>query len=247
MIAGNLSHQIEILSKTITFITPLICNIAIKENNLWTNTQVESTSERNNSYRKDFLKSLGYTPKKRKQFPCMVTGQSGDGEEVVAAHLAPAKSKARILDSIGMTEQDINSPRNFLLLSKNIEKAFDKLQLSFVKENPLSNNLVMKIWDNSIRSKKIWEGSDHVIGSYDGAILRLGHHIPFKRAMSYQAYQAYLVHKHLHFNEPIDFGTEEAREFARERKLMKQDVIKAINDEVEAYNEIDIEDDLEDL
>lgn len=210
----------------------------IESNNLWTGTQVkESESERSSSYRKDFLRHLGYNPKKRKQYPCMLTGQVGDGEKVVAAHIAPAKSKIRILNYIGMTADDINNPRNFLLLAKNVEVCFDRQQLSFVKENPLSNDLILKIWDSSASTIPIWESSKLLIGKYDGKKLLLGDHNPFRRALSYQAYQAYIRHAHIGHSIPLEYGSDDQTTFYRQRqtiKEMKDLVMRDIKEEVES-------------
>jgi len=222
-----------------SIIVPLVCNMAIKDNNLWTHTQIaDSETRRNETYRKDLLKYLGYNPKKRMDYPCMLTGQKGNGDFVVAAHLAPARSKIKILNQIGMKESDISDPRNFLLLASNIEKAYDSLQLSFIKENALSTRLVMKIWDDTIRKNKIWPNSNLVIGSYEGRPLNLGRHKPFKRALSFQAYQAYLKFSYIENEIRLEYGSDDQTEYAKERRLMKENVLRDIRDEIGSDDDI---------
>jgi hypothetical protein len=145
-------------------IIPIVNKIAIDSNNLWTMTQIaESVTSRDDYFRRNLLSHLGYhKPKKgrgRKLFKCMLTREDGDSEEIVAAHIAPARSSIRKLATIGMTESDLSDVRNGLLLAKGIELAFDRLQLSFVKSNPLSENLYLHIWDDSCRNNFIYEGS----------------------------------------------------------------------------------------
>jgi hypothetical protein len=49
----------------------------------------------------------------------------------------------------------------------------------------------MQIWDESIRSNPIFDGSTLIIGSFDGAELMLNGHNPFLRCLSYHAFQAW--------------------------------------------------------
>ncbi len=46
---------------------------------------------------------------------------------------------------------DINDPKNGLLLFKPIELAFDKFQLSFILDK--EENYYLKLWDSTLRSK----------------------------------------------------------------------------------------------
>ena len=68
----------------------------------------------------------------------------------------------------------------------------------------------MQIWDNRCRELPIYEGSKRKIGEFDGHVLNLGRHQPFRRALSFQAYQAYLLFKEkTELGEPaqLDVGT----------------------------------------
>jgi len=143
---------------------------------------------------------------------CMASGMSGNGDQVVCAHIAPCSSKEHLLAKVGLTKDDTGSTRNGLFLSKGFELAFDRLQLSFIRDpkNPLDSSLYLKIWDDSCRSHELWAGCDDAtIGEYDGWKLNLNGHEPFKRALSYQAYQAYSncpASEEQH-EEPIAYGT----------------------------------------
>ncbi len=235
----------------VVMIVPIVCNMAIESNNLWTNTQqTDAITEVDEEQKDRFLEHLGYdvqyhqsVKRKRLTCTCMVTNEDGDSDyQVVMAHIAPKRSKIRLLNSIGMNEGDLQDVRNCLLLAHGIEKGFDKLRLSFIKSNPLQNRLYMKIWDDSIRSESIFEGSSRTIGEFDGARLKLGEasgdtftHNPFRRALSYQAYIAYLRFKHIEGNiEPAEFGSDEETNYAVQCRLMKQSVIQSVEEELES-------------
>ena len=242
--------MLQSLVKSNEVILPAVCNVLIESNNLWNSTQMkESESERSTDYRRNLLVSLVYNLKKRKHYPCMLTGEVGNGDVVVAAHIAPAKSKLRILAYIGMSKEDVSDPRNFLLLAKNVEIAFDAQQISFVKESPISNDLILKIWDDSVARTPIWEltsftgrksHSREIIGNWKGKRLNLGSHAPFKRALSYQAYQAYLRHSYVGHTIPLEYGSDTQTDYFKQRKVLKElkdRVVRDIRDEVDSDND----------
>jgi len=143
---------------------------------------------------------------------CMASGMSGNGDQVVCAHIAPCSSKESLLAKVGLTKADVGSIRNCLFLARGLEIAFDNLQLSFIRDRtkPLNSNLFLKIWDDSCRSHKLWaDCGAATIGDYDGSELNLNGHEPFKRALSYQAYQAYsnCLASEEQYEEPIAYGT----------------------------------------
>jgi hypothetical protein len=220
---------------TLNQLVPLVVNASVESNNLWTHTQMkDSETDRNGNYRKVFLEYLGYSNQKRRKYPCMLTGQTGYGECVVVAHITPAKSKLRILKTIGMRKEDVKDPRNFLLLSKNVELCFDALQISFIKSNPLSTELTLKIWDKTVMSKPIWKDSKILIGHFDGEKLILGQHAPFRRGLSYQAYQAFLKFNYVDSIMPLEYGSDPNSEFSKNRRLLKDDLIRDIRTEVDS-------------
>ena len=132
-----------------------------------------------------------------------------------------------------MKESDVSNVRNGLLLCKGIEEAFDRLQLSFVKSNPLSMDLFLKIWDDSCRSNPLYPGSTILIGGFDGSRLDLSAHKPFLRALSFQAYQSYLVYKNQTMSvAPAEYGSDPECEYFKGRELLKSAVLRDIQFEV---------------
>ena len=226
------------IGRHVAFLVPLVCDMTIEANNLWTNTQIaDSTSAREDFFRANLTEHLGYKSsgrKKRILYTCMASGVQGDNNEIEAAHIAPAKSVLKRLSSIGMNEDGVNSVRNGLLLASGIHREFDYLRISFVKSNPLSECLYMKIWDGTCSHLPVFPGSDRTIGEFDGATLNLGKHGPFKRALSFQAYMAFLKHKHIPENlEPVEYGSENESNYFNERQVMKEAVTRDMRDEVE--------------
>lgn len=220
-------------------LVPMVCNLMIEANNLWTNTQIADTvTDRSDEFKKDLLSHLGYDinkgGRKRTLYKCMVSGVEGNGQDIQGAHIAPARSSMKRLAHIGMTPDDVNDVRNGLLLATGIHKAFDHLRLSFVKSNPLSQQLYLKIWDKSCRNVEVYPGANRTIGEFDGAKLKLAHHLPFKRALSYHAYIAYLKFSFVPTNSlPIEYGSENESEFYSERRLMKDAVIQNMKEELQ--------------
>jgi len=58
-------------------LVPIVCNLMIEANNLWTNTQIADTvTDRDEEFRKNLVSHLGYdiskSGKKRVMFKCMV-------------------------------------------------------------------------------------------------------------------------------------------------------------------------------
>ena len=240
------------LERTITNairpMTNILCELVVEQNNLYGKSALgsDTMSDRGKTFRNNLLESLGFSKKKRKiGYPCMVTEISGDGECVVAAHIAPAHSRVKYLRNIGLTEEDVNSSRNGLLLSKNIEIAFNRLQLSFIR-GPIADltglprdGFTMKIWDDDCRNTFIWNGSKKRIGEYDGKQLLLGTHNPLKQVLSYQAYTAFLHFRHVlnvTVSEPSEFGSDNASNYYKNRKLMKDNLLRDVIEEVD-HNE----------
>jgi hypothetical protein len=103
-----------------------------------------------------------------------------------------------------------------------------------VKSNPLSDSLYLKIWDVDCSDLPVYPGSNRIIGEFNGAKLRLGPHAPFRRALSFQAFTAFLKYKHIPTNvEPVEYGSENESDYLAKRKMMKEAVIRDIRNEIE--------------
>jgi hypothetical protein len=236
------------MKRAIEPMTAALCEMIVEQHNLYSESALgsETKSERGKMFRQDLLISLGYDLDKPRKYPCMITREIGGGDCVVAAHIVPARSKVKNLRNIGLTTEDVASSRNGLLLSKNIEIAFDALQLSFIK-SPVSDEtglpregFVMKIWDDNCRKTSIWRDSDKRIGDYDGHQLLLEEHKPLKRALSNQAYTAFLHFKHvLNITSlpPSEFGTDNESIYYKQRKLLKDNLARDLTEEFDDSND----------
>ena len=79
-------------------------------------------------------------------------------------HLLPRSTGKSIYEFHGLTSDDMKSNRNLLFLAANIEKAYDRQQISFVKKSILEDELVLKIWYLTIANTTISAGSAKTIG-----------------------------------------------------------------------------------
>ena len=191
------------LSSKLDVMIPFVTRINARLNNPWTPSKVTGT--RDDHFRNNLKKHLGITGN---NIPCMLTGQVGNGEQVCAAHILPCSTTDNIYLDLRMTLSDLNSPRNGLFLSKNVEIEFDLLRLSFVPKDVLHPyELKMVIWSEESRTKFIWDGHEHMIGQYEGCTLTLHDHYPFRRALSFQAYQAHEHARGLAEDRHREFGT----------------------------------------
>lgn len=165
---------------------------------------------------------------------CMVTGISGNGEQVICAHLVPVRSKGQVLlRELGISAEDINSLSNCAFWALGIESAYETLRISFVKSNPLVDKLYMKIWDDSVKELPIFARNAHKIGEYDNYELKVGHEI-MKRALSYQAYQAYLhwAPNNQLVEESCRYASPGIYKFRKTMDIMRSDYLKASDGEV---------------
>ena len=177
---------------------------------------------------------------------CMVSGELGSHTQVIAAHIHPHCSPIDTLNYAGLTRAEVDSVRNALLLADGIEKAFDRLDISFVPLSPVTpDRFVLKIWTSAglaasgvvgkkgyhigdVRPLPIWNSKkqQHSIGEYEGSELLYGpsSSAPLRRALSYQAWLAYdraLKQGWVSSAQepPPDFGTPNDSPFQRQRRL----------------------------
>lgn len=155
---------------------------------------------------------------------CMLTGIKSN---VVLAHILPHSTKARVCQTLGMVGL-INDDRNLLFLCSGLERAFDRLLISFVpdKSNFKANCFKLHVWSESVLEMPLYEHSkkkikklkqqgkiiptipkikDYLNRIMDFSLLQ---HNPFRRCLSYQAFMAYWKWKKLgceSIEEPEDF------------------------------------------
>ena len=179
----------------------------IKENletHPWFNMSQTTDGTRVNT-RKVFFEAFGI---KNDTAKCMLTGVTPlRPADLTVAHIMPKSAKSKYLECLSMTRDEVNSVRNLLLLCSKIEHAFDRLDISFVPpSNPFEGQFCLRIWNAKVRDMPIYEGASTNIGDYDNAVLNLSVngrvHNPFKRAISYQAYHAYLYWSEYNYDVP---------------------------------------------
>ena len=211
---------------------PFVSRINARLNNPWTPSKVTGT--RDDHFRNNLKKHLGITGN---NIPCMLTRRVGNGEQVCGAHILPCSTPEHTFFDLNMTVDDLNSPRNGLFLSKNVEIEFDLLHLSFVPKDVLHPNLFkMVIWSDKSRYKPIWDGHDDLIGQYEGCTLTLDGHKPFRRALSFQAYQAHEHARGRSEDRHQEFGTPPSN-FSTMRSLLEAAYETAYREEVSSEYE----------
>jgi len=100
----------------------------------------------------------------RKRIQCQITGIMLPRGQVRASHILP-HSCSLSLPLFGLATDDINDPRNGLLLCEEIEQAFDNLEVCFVWANPQIRFIVLdkrKLWNQPVaQSTTITFGNVH--------------------------------------------------------------------------------------
>lgn len=214
-------------------IVPVVARLNARAYNPWTPSQISGS--RDNNFRENLKAHLKITSN---NIPCMLTREIGNGDQVCAAHILPCSTRQDIFQDLSMDVTDLNSCRNGLFLAKNIELEFDRLHLSFVPRDVLNPTMLkMVIWTEATRNIPIWDGHPDMIGQYEGCTLNLGPHLPFRRALSYQAYQA---HTFLRSSEivPMEFGTPPSS-FINMRSSLEAHLITSYREEVDQVEEFD--------
>jgi len=156
-------------------------------------TMSNTTDGTATNLRRNFAASYGI----RDISMCMLTGLRTHPGNLKLAHILPRSTKAHILRSLGMRPSEVNDHRNLLVLSTAVEEAFDAMLISFVPfvDGALVRRYVMKVWDESILSEPVHEGAKTTVATYVGVPLTLTvngrAHTPFRRCLSYQAFQAF--------------------------------------------------------
>lgn len=205
--------QLQAIISALSIMVPLVLEQSFKQRRYSESQKSlpEQKTVRGNSFRADLLRHLGYdnddvmSSSNRNaavKLTCMASGVSSSGmDNIRAAHIIPAVSELKDIAKLNLTERDVDNVRNGLLLSKQIERAFDAYEISFVRDPLHRSSLVMKFWnpESQWKEKPLFKDCDRNIGEFEGRALNLrfvdnraGCHIPFLRGLAYQAFQAYL-------------------------------------------------------
>lgn len=215
----HINHTQVELVKLMKPVMPILVNSATQMLNPYKKSYASfgkinetGSTERGPEFRQKLLISLGYlsstssTSKVRNaELKCMVSGvESSERDAIRAAHIIPAVTSFDALEALNLTEEDIDSPRNGLLLAFNIERAYDSLWLSFVR-HPILDVLVLKVWNiDRFRDHPVFQEAKMTIKNCINRTLDLSRvnssvpHNPFLRGLAFQAYNAYIKHfKHI--------------------------------------------------
>lgn len=228
----SLNDKIEALLPIIQDIGSIVLQSEVKRQNLWElsakgSQNSESRTERGNEFNSNFRSHAGTVVYGtghnggNERYRCMLSGEVGFGQQVVVAHIIPAKSSVSLLKGLGFTATDVNSLRNGLSLAKGFEEAFDRRQASFVETlgkkctiedqasfikslgsdagkstdeadySPMTT-YTFTIWDKECRENPLWKGSQLTVGQFEGRSLVLGNANPMKRALSLHTYHCFL-------------------------------------------------------
>jgi hypothetical protein len=230
-------------NNALAVIAPTVLKLSFKEDNPYKHSrssfeQNEDFTSRGNYFRANLLTHLGYTVEATStrssavEVKCMVSGVVSSKEDSIrAAHIIPAVTPLETIRKLNLKVEDIDSVRNGLLLARNIERAFDNLDISFVRNPLVQMELVMKIWNPAtFKDKPLFVGSQHFVSQFNGWKLNLDYqdesgrkHEPFLRGLAYQSFQAYLKWKFIvDIEEPHDYSSEQESNFAKNRRLNMQ-------------------------
>jgi len=226
---ATMKGDLNNVNSNVSALIPEVFRLTIGADNLWTPSKCSGS--RGRKYRKALSVLLNYG----ENAVCSVTGQSGNGEQVVCGHLVPCRSDLRKLKVLGLESTDLNKTENCIFWAKGFERCYEHLRISFVKPNPLSDDLVLKFWDESAKLEPLWSGSADKLGDYDGFRLNWGPRTIFKRALSFQAYQGYLHNldgSALTDTDSLLYGSPGKYSFFKNIELLKKGVIKDIETEV---------------
>lgn len=199
--------QIVTLVETVKAMKPVIASLeeilsAGKKNqyqsmNPW--EEMSNTTDGTASgLRSKFLSFYQLNIKGASSLHCMFTQKATPDEKLKLAHILPRSTKANTFRSLGLESSDINCFRNFLLLSENVEEAFDALRISFVQNpaNPLHHDYILHVWDDRVLEEFVFKGSTEKIKNFAGNSLSLlfpngQMHNPFRRCLSFQAWMSF--------------------------------------------------------
>jgi len=94
---------------------------------------------------------------------CQISHEWGDGSKVAACHLLKHATAEHLKEQFEIN--DINDPKNVLMLCKGIEKAFESGRLYFV-QGSTDREFYMKAWDLAVMQEAIYGGASKKIGDF---------------------------------------------------------------------------------
>jgi hypothetical protein len=159
--------------------------------NPWERESARTTgSKRSDKFREKVIAYYRPISQSKKNVKCQVLDVFTPIEEaqdkIIAAHIWKASTRGKGLEEFGLEDNDVNSPRNGLFLTKGIEDAFDKQQVCFLY-NILESKLVLWIADSNIMTETIegstWKFSD----VHQRPLICPPNCLPYRRLLSWHA------------------------------------------------------------
>ena len=126
------------------------------------------------------------------QAKCMVSQAVAPYNDLRPAHLVK-HSTPHLMYLYGLSADDINHPRNGMLMLDSIEKGFDHLDVCFLY-NVMSQVLVVKVLNPALSSIRILPNSPaetRTFSNIDGATVLINEKMPYRRILSVHAKFAY--------------------------------------------------------
>ena len=160
--------------------------------NPWLQTDAASV-ETSPSERDKFKQELrtNYQPDEEPgQLTCMASGARLPSAKIRAAHIWPARARSALVNSwFGLSQGDLETCRNGLLLAESIEKNFDELRIAF-SYHPEDDSFKVRILDNRLRGPTQFIGEldpKTTYSSIDGKplLLRSNCKKPFRRLLAF--------------------------------------------------------------
>ena len=157
--------------KSLRAIVPIVLQMSMEKNSFWNTSRKSISSIRGDDYRTKLLDAIkcpsGTIP------PCMISGVRGSAAEIICGHIVGvSNTDEKKLAYLQMKSTDLNEPNNLVFWARGFEEAYERMQLSFIKSNPLRDTLFLHIWDDSIRNKLIYPDAVEKIGDYEGMELK---------------------------------------------------------------------------
>eukprot|EP00128_Syssomonas_multiformis_P001146 Colp12_sorted_trinity150504_noHs@13315 len=164
----------------------------VKEMDIFKLTYLDvwTPSKRTRSQQVAFKQSViqFYRPKSRGNLNCMILNKCYPRDTVVAVHIWKKCTDGKGLRSFGLSETDVDDPRNGLLLVKPIEEAFDNKQLCFIY-NAFNQKHECLIVDPLLGAKQVFKTNKRVrFSDIEGKPLcHPPNAIPYRRLLQWHA------------------------------------------------------------
>jgi len=123
--------------------------------------------------------------KHNEELYCMVLNRLYPRGQVRASHIWKFATHGEGLDEFGLKPADVRSPRNGLLLSEDLEKAFDNRDVCFIY-NPIKKQIQLFVLNPEIRDRIVSPSTSKTFKDIDGDPVR-AKKMPFRRLLAWHA------------------------------------------------------------